>query len=91
MQLQDEGKFSLNDSLGTYLSDLIPDTSLYYNLNLREILAHQSGLQAWVPFYLRTIRGGKLDTVIYRSDSSTYYPNRVADNIYINQDYPNEI
>lgn len=91
MQLQDEGKFSLNDSLGTYLSDLIPDTSLYYNLNLREILAHQSGLQAWVPFYLRTIRGGKLDTVIYRSDSSTYYPHRVADNIYINQDYPNEI
>lgn len=91
MQLQDEGKFSLNDSLGTYLSDLIPDTSLYYNLNLREILAHQSGLQAWVPFYLRTIRGGKLDTVIYRSDSSTYYPHRVAKDIYIHEDYPNEI
>jgi beta-glucosidase-like glycosyl hydrolase/CubicO group peptidase (beta-lactamase class C family) len=91
MQLQDQGKFSLNDSLGTYLSDLIPDTSLYYNLNLREILAHQSGLQAWVPFYIRTIRGGKLDTVIYRADSSRYYPHRVANDIWINEDYPNEI
>jgi len=91
MQLQDEGKFSLDSTLGTYLYELIPDSSPYYNLNLREILAHQSGLQAWVPFYIRTIRNGKLDTVIYRSDSSTYYPHRVAENIYINKDYPAHI
>ncbi len=91
MQLQDQGKFSLDSTLGTYLHKMIPDSLPYYNLNLREILAHQSGLQAWVPFYIKTIRGGKLDTVIYRSDSSTYYPLRVADNIYINKDYPNII
>lgn len=91
MQLQDEGKFSLDSNLGAYLGDLIPDSSEYHKLNNKAILAHQSGLQAWVPFYIRTVRKGKLDTVIYRSDSSTYYPHRVAENVYINQDYPNEI
>ncbi len=88
MQLQDQDKFSLDLNLCDYLSDLIPDTSDYGNLNLREILAHQSGLQAWVPFYLKTIRNKELDPVIYSSDSSNFYPYRVAKNIYINQHYP---
>jgi beta-glucosidase-like glycosyl hydrolase/CubicO group peptidase (beta-lactamase class C family) len=88
MQLQDEGKFSLDSNLGAYLKDLIPDSSEYYELNIREILAHQSGLQAWVPFYIKTILNNKLDPVIYSKDSSTYYPYRVADNIYINKEYP---
>lgn len=91
MQLQDEEKFSLDKNLGDYLHELIPDSSPYFNLNLREILAHQSGLQAWVPFYLKTMRKGVLDPVIYSKDSSTYYPYRVANNIYINKEYPDVI
>ena len=91
MQLQDQNKFTLDYNLCDYLRDLIPDTSDYYNLNLREILAHQSGLQAWVPFYLRTIRDKELDPVIYSRDSSNFYPHRVAENIYINQFYPDII
>lgn len=91
MQLQDENKLSLDLNLCDYLPDLIPDSSEYGNLNLREILAHQSGLQAWVPFYIKTMRKGELDPVIYSKDSSEYYPYRVAENIYINQEYPNYI
>jgi len=91
MQLQDEEKFSLDKNLGDYLYELIPDTSPYFSLNLREILAHQSGLQAWVPFYVKTMRKGVLDPVIYHKDSSTYYPYRVANNIYINKEYPDII
>ncbi|MGB0886763.1 MAG: glycoside hydrolase family 3 N-terminal domain-containing protein [Vicingaceae bacterium] len=91
MRLQDEGKFSLDSTLSSYLSYLIPDTSAYSDLGLREILAHQSGLQAWVPFYLKTIRNKELDKMIYSKDSSTYYPYRVADGIYINKLYPDII
>ncbi|MBW6484256.1 MAG: serine hydrolase [Vicingaceae bacterium] len=91
MQLQDKALFSLDKNLGDYLHELIPDTSPYFNLNLREILAHQSGLQAWVPFYIKTMRKGVLDPVIYHKDSSTYYPFRVANNIYINKEYPDII
>ncbi|MCB9334748.1 MAG: serine hydrolase [Flavobacteriales bacterium] len=91
MQLQDENRFSLDKNLCDYLSDLIPDTSDYFNLKLREILAHQAGLQAWVPFYLKTIRNNELDPIIYSKDSSNFYPFRVANNIYINQFYPDII
>ncbi len=91
MQLQDQHKFSLDSTLGSYLSTMIPDSSEYFNLNLREILAHQSGLQAWVPFYIKTIRNKELDPVIYCKDSSIYYPYRVADGIYIYRDYPSII
>jgi len=91
MRLQDEGKFSLDSNLSAYLSDLIPDSSAYGDLNLREILAHQSGLQAWVPFYIKTMRNKQLDSVIYSADSSNFYPYRVAEGIYINQHYPDII
>ncbi|MCO6500077.1 MAG: serine hydrolase [Vicingus serpentipes] len=91
MRLQDEGKFSLDSNLSAYLSDLIPDSSAYGDLNLKEILAHQSGLQAWVPFYLKTMINKQLDSVIYSKDSSVFYPYRVAEGIYINQHYPDII
>src|SRR5690606_13891618 len=91
MHLQDESKFNLDNTLGDYLPKLIPDTSLYFNLNLREILAHQAGLQAWVPFYVKTMYKGALDQVIYCNDSSEYYPYRVANNIYISKFYPDII
>ncbi len=91
MQLQDQNKFSLDSNLCDYLSDLIPDTSIYANLNLREILAHQSGLQAWIPFYIKTLDKGEPRREIYRSDSSKTFPIRVANNLYINKYYPDTI
>jgi len=91
MRLQDEGKFSLDSNLSAYLSKLIPDSSKYGDLGLREILAHQSGLQAWVPFYIKTIRNKELDNIIYCKDSSTYYPHRVAEDVYISKFYPDII
>jgi beta-glucosidase-like glycosyl hydrolase/CubicO group peptidase (beta-lactamase class C family) len=91
MKLQDEGKFDLNSTLYHYLSDLIPDTSAYANLVLREILAHQSGLQAWVPFYIKTMPKGVPNYSIYSLDSNETYPHRVAENFYINKYYPDTI
>jgi beta-glucosidase-like glycosyl hydrolase/CubicO group peptidase (beta-lactamase class C family) len=91
MKLQDEGKFDLNSTLYHYLYDLIPDTSEYANLVLREILAHQSGLQAWVPFYLKTMVNGVPRYDIYSLVSNETYPHRVANNFYINKYYPDTI
>jgi len=91
MKLKDEGKFNLDLNLCDYLDDLIPDSSIYINLNLREILAHQSGLQAWVPFYLKTMVKGVPKYDIYSLDSSVTYPYRVANKFYINKNYPDTI
>jgi len=91
MRLQDENKFSLNNNLCDYLTDYLPDTSIYFNLNLREILAHQSGLQAWVPFYLKTLHKGQPKYDIYSTGLSEKYPHRVAEDFYISRYYPDTI
>lgn len=91
MRLQDENKFSLDSTLSSYLSDLIPDSSAYGDLGLKEILAHQSGLQAWVPFYIKTMVKGVPKYDIYSLDSNATYPHRVAENFYINKYYPDTI
>ena len=58
---------------------------------MREILAHQSGLQAWVPFYIKTMVKGVPRYDIYSLDSNATYPHRVAENFYINKYYPDTI
>ena len=91
MKLQSEGKFNLDYNLCDYLGDEIPDSLPYYNMNIREILAHQAGLQAWVPFYIKTLVKGVPRYDIYSLDSSETYPLRVADNLWINKGYRDTI
>lgn len=53
MKLFDEGKIQLDDSLGKYLPML--KGSNKSGLKIRDIMAHQAGLQAWIPFYVKTL------------------------------------
>ena len=53
MKMVDDGSLSLNDELGEFIS--FSDTSSIKHLTFREILAHQSGLQSWIPFYKKTL------------------------------------
>jgi beta-glucosidase-like glycosyl hydrolase/CubicO group peptidase (beta-lactamase class C family) len=53
MKLQDEGNFSLNKTLG----EMVPlfANSNKADLNYKDILAHQSRLKAWIPFWMNCI------------------------------------
>lgn len=53
MRLYNQGKISLDSKLGQFI-DLkkFPDKS---KLLIGDILRHQSGLQAWIPFYMNTL------------------------------------
>jgi beta-glucosidase-like glycosyl hydrolase/CubicO group peptidase (beta-lactamase class C family) len=53
MKLYDEGKLGLDHTLGDYL----PWTrgSNKANLKIRDVLLHEAGLKAWIPFYRETI------------------------------------
>lgn len=90
MKLAEEGQINLDFALCDYLPDIV-DSSDYMNLSLREILAHQAGLEAWIPFYKSSLSGGKPRYDIYSLDSSKTYRNRVADNLYINYTYRDSI
>lgn len=89
MKLVDKGKIDLDRKLSHYLSFLRRTNKK--NITIREVLAHQAGLQPWIPFYKKTLRNGKPDSTLYSHDSSDYFPVRVADSLFLKEDYPQKI
>lgn len=89
MKLYDDGKLDVDKTLGNYLPVLKKTNKEH--IVIRDLLAHQAKLKAWIPFYLKTIKNGKTDTNIYKKIKSPKYPFRVADSMYIRIDYPDSI
>lgn len=89
MRLQDEGKLDIDYSLCDYIE--VPDTSVCYNINLREMLSHYAQLPAWIPFYMRTIDKGKLNPSLYRSSPTRGFTTKVAESLYIRDSYADTI
>lgn len=87
MHLTDEGLFNLDSSLSYFLPGVL-DTTAFASLHFREILSHQAGLPAWIPFYSRTLSKGVPRYDIYSLGQSDVYPFRVANNFFIRKDYP---
>jgi len=89
MKLVDEGKLNLDAHLEDYLPYLKGTNKAH--IIIRDLLAHQARLKAWIPFYKETIKNGKIDMNIYHKIKSDKYPYRVADSLYIRKDYPDTI
>jgi len=90
MLLDSEGKFSPDENLGYYLPYF--KKSDKGDLLMKDLLAHQAGLIAWIPFWRTTV---KKDTVykksVYRHEFSEKYPLKVAEWLYINKNYRDKI
>ncbi len=87
MKLYDQGRLDLDQTLGYYLpwvrgSDKAP-------LRIRDILLHQAGLKAWIPFYRETI-----DTIsgipkpgFYAASRTGKFQVPVADSFFLRSDW----
>jgi beta-N-acetylhexosaminidase len=90
MLLNSQGKFSPDEKLGTYLPDFRKTNK--GNINMRDFLAHQAGLVAWLPFWKETMRkNGTFKRNVFSHEQSKKYPLKVADNLYINKNYRNKM
>lgn len=85
MHLHDEKKIEPDKHLSEYLGYL--NGTDKNRMTVREVMAHQAGLQPWIPFYKRTLKGGELDTTIYSHVYSERFPDKVADRLYIRSGY----
>jgi beta-N-acetylhexosaminidase len=86
MLLNSEGKFSPDEKLGTYLPDF--RRSNKSGIVMRDFLAHQAGLVAWLPFWKETMRkDGSFKRSIYSREQSKKFALEVADNLYINKNH----
>lgn len=81
MALEEDGLLSRNDKLSDHLPDL-RGTELG-DRRLEDVLAHRSGLKAWIPFYLEAMENP--EAFVNEPDAS--HSTQVADNLYILDSY----
>lgn len=91
MRLQTEEKFYLSRKLSDYIPDLVGENTPYGSILIRDMMAHQAGLTAWIPFYKRTIKGGELMPILYAKEKKEGFNTQVADGLYIKDSYSDSI
>ncbi|MCD6065142.1 MAG: beta-lactamase, partial [Flavipsychrobacter sp.] len=90
MRLYETGALQLDKTVGDYL----PWTkgSNKANIKVRELLLHQGGLKAWIPFYTETLdASGNLRSDLYKTKRDANYTIEVAKDLYLRKDYPDTI
>ena len=88
MKLYDEGRLDLQKTLGDYLP-WVRDSNKE-SLRIWDILLHQAGLVAFIPFYKETIDSSKEGLPlpgIYAAKPDNMHGVRVAENLYLRNDW----
>ena len=89
MKLYDEGLIDLNKTLTDFFPYLKGNP--HGKLKLIEIMTHQAGLKAWVPFYKVTIDDNGPMAEFYSDKIDESHGVRVAENLYLVNDYEDRI
>ncbi|MCD4725040.1 MAG: serine hydrolase [Bacteroidales bacterium] len=89
MDIYGQGKIDIDQKLSHYLPYLRGTDK--DGIVIRELMAHQSRFQAWIPYYQYTVEDENPDPEIYRDEISEDYNVRVAEGMYIHKDYHCEI
>ncbi|MET0299454.1 MAG: glycoside hydrolase family 3 N-terminal domain-containing protein [Flavitalea sp.] len=88
MKLYDEGRIKLNKTLADYLPWV--KGSNKQNLTVKDVLLHQAGLKAFIPFYRETIDvmpDGMPKVSVYVPKSDSLHSTRVAANMFLRDDW----
>ena len=89
MKLYDQGKIDLNKTLADFFPYLKGNE--HGKLKLIELMTHQAGLKAWVPFYKVTVDENGPKPEFYVDEIDEQHNVRVAENIYLINDYADRI
>jgi CubicO group peptidase (beta-lactamase class C family)/beta-glucosidase-like glycosyl hydrolase len=90
MLLDSEGKFSVDRKLGDYLPEFRKTNK--GDLLMKDLLTHQAGLKAWIPFWKETLKpDSSFKRKIFSHEYSEKYPLKVANDLYINKNYRKKI
>ncbi len=90
MDLVGKGKVDLDKTLKDYLPETIGTNKA--DIIIREMVTHQAGLQAWLPFNLKTMtKSGEYKPGYYMARVSDKFPTQVAENLFIKAGYTDTI
>ena len=89
MKLYDDGLIDLNKTLADFFPYLKGNP--HGKLKLIEIMTHQAGLKAWVPFFTVTVDENGPMPEFYSCQIDESHSVRVAENLYLINDYEDRI
>lgn len=89
MRLETEGRLSVDSPVRTYLPETAESNK--GNLILKQILAHQAGLVAWIPFWRNFFKDGKPISGFFCENKEEDYPYRVAEVMYAWKGIPDSL
>ncbi|WP_460937575.1 glycoside hydrolase family 3 N-terminal domain-containing protein [Spirosoma humi] len=87
MHLVDDGKFNLDGKMADYLPSFKKSNKA--DLRWRDVLTHQAGLKAFIPFWMDTKNpDGSWKPKTFKNERSARYPIEVTDSLYEFKGYP---
>lgn len=90
MHLYERGKINLDKGFDAYLREY--KNSNKAKISLREMLAHQGGLKAWIPFWKDCKdENGNWKPNTFSEKQSEDFPHFVVPNLYLHKNYPDTI
>ena len=89
MKLYDKGLIDLNKTLADFFPYL--KGKAHGKLKLIDIMTHQAGLKAWIPFYQVTVDENGPMPEFYSDEIDENHSVRVAENLYLVNDYADRI
>lgn len=90
MRLNSEKKFDYKKTFCEYLPEL--KSCNKEDMMIEDVLSHQAGLQAWIPFWMRTIdKQGNYKPGIYSDKYTNEYSVQVAENLYVKKEFKDSI
>lgn len=89
MKLYDDGLIDLNKTLADFFPYL--KGNAHGKLKLIDIMTHQAGLKAWIPFYKMTVDENGPMAEFYSDKIDENHNVRVAENLYLINDYEERI
>ena len=84
MKMYDNHALNITDPLKRYLPEL--DSTNKGNLFVRDVLIHEAGLKAWIPFYEQTLPESVRQKAFHTRPDSEYNI-RVADQMYMSKPF----
>jgi len=89
MKLYDDGLIDLNKTLADFFPYL--QGNPHGKLKIIELMTHQAGLKAWVPFFATTIDENGPVEAFYANEIDETHSVRVAENLYLINGYEDRI
>ena len=80
MFLHSRGELDMNKTLGDYLPELKGTNKA--QLVLKDVLAHEAGLKAFIPHFVHTVQGGQWKPTYYQASPSPGFNRPVSNDMY---------